>query len=284
MTEKPDFQFKGKYIIKADIRLLTALHIGGTEEGFDIGGIDNPVIKDQMTGVPYIPGSSLKGKMRSLLEWAYDLVKDEIKMKEGKPTAGPTAKANHPIGVVFGVSADISGKTDIYPGPTRLTVLDAWPDGFCDENGVRKERERWDEDTTIKSWENLMGERIYTEIKTENTIDRITSAANPRSMERVPANSVFKAEFIYDVYEEEDFDRLKVLFEGMQLLEDSTLGGGGSRGSGRILFENITIEAKHKSSYLGKNDIKELREPKLNDYQRPKDFVDNFDNLWGNDE
>ena len=181
MAEKPEFQFKGKYFIKADLRLLTALHVGGMDEEFDIGGIDNSVIKDKMTGVPYIPGSSIKGKMRSLLEWAYDLVKDEIEIKDGKPVAGPTTKLEHDIGILFGVSADKPVKEGIYPGPTRLTVLDSWPEGLCDENGVRKERKGWHDNTTIKNWENMMGERIYTEIKAENTIDRITSAANPRN-------------------------------------------------------------------------------------------------------
>src|SRR3990170_8998206 len=64
-----NYRFAGKYIIKADIRCITGLHVGGTDEGFEIGGIDNPVIKDPITGYPYIPGSSLKGKMRSMLEW-----------------------------------------------------------------------------------------------------------------------------------------------------------------------------------------------------------------------
>lgn len=284
MADVKEFKFKGKYIIKADLKLLTALHIGGTEEGFDIGGIDNSVIKDNMTGVPYIPGSSIKGKMRSLLEWAYDLVKDEIVIKDGKPVAGPTTNLEHDIGIVFGVSSDKPAKEGVYPGPTRLTVLDAWPEGFCDDKGIRKDRGEWQDNTTIKNWENLMGERIYTEIKAENTIDRITSAANPRSMERVPADSVFKVEFIYDVYKDEDINRLKVLFEGMHLLEDSTLGGGGSRGSGRVLFENIEIITRHKSSYLGKKDVKELKEPMLNGYQSAKDFAHNFDKLWSQNE
>jgi CRISPR-associated protein Csm3 len=62
-------QFKAHVIITGKIQCLTGLHIGGTEEGYEIGGMDNPVIKDKITGYPYIPGSSLKGKMRSMMEW-----------------------------------------------------------------------------------------------------------------------------------------------------------------------------------------------------------------------
>src|SRR4030065_748925 len=128
-TKKPEFAFIGKYIISADIELNTCLHIGGTEDGFDIGGIDNPVIKDKVTGVPYIPGSSLKGKMRSLLEWAhFDGKNDVIRIDknkngewEGKLCNDPT----HPIGIVFGVGAE--NHTGDLPGPTRLTVRDALP-------------------------------------------------------------------------------------------------------------------------------------------------------------
>lgn len=232
--KKPEFEFKGKYIINADVVLRTALHIGGTEEGFDIGGIDNPVIKDKVTGVPYIPGSSLKGKMRSLLEWAGNQVRIENNPKtnewEGKLCNDPT----HPIGIVFGVAAE-SHKGNL-PGPTRLAVRDLYPDAG-----------------QIQKWENAMGEKIYTEAKTENSIDRLTSAANPRSMERVPAGSIFKAEFVYDIYKPDDIKILKILFEGMQLLEDSYLGGGGTRGSGQVEFKNIKITSKDKSFYVGGN-------------------------------
>lgn len=232
---KPEFKFMGKYIITADLNLKTALHIGGSDEGFDIGGIDNPVIKDKVTGLPYIPGSSLKGKIRSLVEWAHDKVNIEPNQKtkefEGKLCTNPT----EPIGIVFGIPAE-NHKNNV-PGPTRLTVRDSLPD-----------------DQQIKRWQDAMGKNIYTEAKTENAIDRLTSAANPRSMERVPSGSVFKAEFVYDVYKEQDVQHLRLLFEGMRLLEDSYLGGGGTRGSGKVEFTNIKITARDRSFYIGGND------------------------------
>lgn len=237
--EKSGFGFIGKYIIEVDIELKTGLHIGGTEEGFDIGGIDNPVIKDKITGIPYIPGSSLKGKMRSLLEWAYNKVElKEIKeLKDGREITKNwegklCSDPQDPIGIVFGIAAE-NHKGDV-PGPTRLTVRDATPD--------EKQRNKW---------ELAMGDNIYTEVKTENSIDRLTSEANPRSMERVPAGSIFKQEFVYDLYKPEDRDNIKLLFEGMVLLEDSYLGGSGTRGSGQVEFKNIKISAKDKAYYIG---------------------------------
>ena len=246
-TKKPDFAFIGKYIISADIELKTGLHIGGTEEGFDIGGIDNPVIKDKVTGVPYIPGSSLKGKMRSLLEWAHFDGKNRViridKNKNGEWEGKLCNDPTHPIGIVFGVAAE--NHTGDLPGPTRLTVRDALPrDKETLPDGTIKRKSQ------VDMWEDAMGEKIYTEAKTENFIDRLTSAATPRSMERVPAGSVFKVQFVYDLYQKGDREHLKLLFEGMRLLEDSYLGGGGTRGSGQVAFKITEIAAKDKSAYI----------------------------------
>lgn len=255
-----DFKFLGKYIITADIRLKTGLHIGGTEEGFDIGGIDNQVIKDKISGCPYIPGSSLKGKMRSLLEWAHDKIvigkNDKKDEWEGKPCTDP----GEPIGIVFGIPAE-NHKGNV-PGPTRLTVRDAYPD--------KKQ---------IRKWEIALGEKIYTEAKTENAIDRLTSAASPRSMERVPADSVFKAEFVYDVYKKEDVQNLKILFESMMLLEDDYLGGGGTRGSGKIEFINIRITARDRNYYISDEKTAFLK-VKQNSHDTPKAILEDFDSIF----
>lgn len=266
-AKKPEFEFIGKYIVTADIMLITGLHIGGTEEGFDIGGIDNSVIKDKVSGLPYIPGSSLKGKMRSLLEWAHNKVridpvieKDETGKEKTKTWSGKLCNnPKEPIGIVFGVPAE-DHKGDV-PGPTRLTVRDAYPD-----------------EAQVKKWQDAMGDNIYTEAKTENAIDRLTSAANPRSMERVPAGSIFKAEFVYDVYRKEDVSNLKLLFESMMLLGDSYLGGGGTRGSGKIEFANIQITTRDKSYYLGSGQA--VLNVNQNGKNKPKDIFDDFGNIF----
>jgi len=202
--------FLGNIILKGKLKTVTALHIGGSKDKFEIGGVDNPVIKDPVTNYPYIPGSSLKGKLRMLLEFA-----------EGKVQAND--KGNYPpssdseITSLFGDSADNSSN-----GPTRLIVRDSYAD-----------------EPTIKIWENANSETLYTEYKAENTIDRMTSAANPRFMERIHKDSKFDIEFVLQVYSM-DNDNGKSNFEklvkAIRLLEDSTLGGGGSRGSGKVEF------------------------------------------------
>lgn len=263
------YKYLGKYIIKADLHCLTGLHIGGTDEGFEIGGIDNPVIKDLITGHPYIPGSSLKGKLRSLLEWTTtrkDAVKENnetkeiertrvenmLRQKDGKWSAQTCNCGECDVCIVFGTSADTKGQKE----PTRLSVRDCFP-----------------KKVTIDIWEANLGERIFTEIKTENTIDRLTSEANPRSMERVPADSVFEVEMLFDLYKEDDTQKLKKVFEGMMLLEDSALGGSGSRGSGKVVFENLRIMKRKMDYYINGTDETVIR---LNGYKSMRDIHKNF--------
>jgi CRISPR-associated protein Csm3 len=205
--------FLGNIILKGKLITLTPLHIGGSKDKFEIGGVDNPVIKDPVTNYPYIPGSSLKGKLRMLLEFAEDAVKESEKKK------GEYPPSNDPkITSLFGDSADNSPN-----GPTRLIVRDAYPD-----------------EKTIKMWENTNSETLYTEYKAENTINRMTSAANPRFMERVHKGSEFDVEFILQVFSmdnDKGQSNFEKLVKAIRLLEDSTLGGGGSRGSGKVEFK-----------------------------------------------
>lgn len=213
-------EFRGKYVLTGHIRCLTGLHIGGAAEGIEIGGVDNPVIKDPLTEYPYIPGSALRGKLRSLLEWS--LGKVEPHPKHGVYTAHFCGKCA--ACVIFGPASDDT-EVRTAAGPTRLTVRDSFPT-----------------DDTIAKWEEWLGPRTYTEVKTENAINRVTSEANPRPMERVPADSLFRLEMIFDVYRQGDCDLFKDLFTAMRLLENSALGGSGSRGHGQVRFENLQLE------------------------------------------
>ena len=265
-----NYRFAGKYIIKADIRCLTGLHIGGTDEGFEIGGIDNPVIKDPITGYPYIPGSSLKGKMRSLLEWADSKVKFGTD-KNGNPTGSLCVCGKCDVCIIFGCSAATGTKE-----PTRLTVRDSFPKGLIDSNGMRRNEDAIT-DGTIAGWRNNLGEKIYTEAKTENAIDRLTSAANPRTMERVTADSVFEVEMVFDLYNGEDVSKLKRLFEGMALIEDSSLGGGGSRGSGKVRFENFSITKRDAQYYTNGKEEERIN---LNNKNTAKEIADSFKNIF----
>lgn len=227
-----EFNFEGKFILTGELCTVTGLHIGGATEGIEIGGVENVVVKDPITGIPYIPGSSLKGKMRSLLEWALgQVLKNISKDKEGNPIAAPCSCGECDVCIIFGTAAEKA------KSPTRLIVRDAKPT-----------------DSTVEKWKKELGENIYTEVKWENVIDRITSAATPRQIERVPANSVFHIEMIYDVYQKEDYDKLERVFQAMKLLEDSYLGGSGTRGSGKVKFQKLSVKWQERSYYTeGKN-------------------------------
>lgn len=258
-----DLEFKGKYIISGKIVCKTGLHIGGITEGFEIGGLDNPVIKDPLTDRPYIPGSSLKGKLRHLLEWS--LGKNlftgkpfhftEKKKSSGEPTFSPCSCGHCQACVIFGVTPETGVKEEEtkdgsyavsyegfrITGPTRLTLRDSFPT-----------------DETIAEWRKFLGENIFTELKTENALDRITAESNPRTMERVPAGSKFSFDAIFDVYNGKDKDLLRYLFIAMNLLEGSTLGGSGSRGSGRVGFENLSVEFRPVTYYQTGNGKKTI--------------------------
>lgn len=208
------------------IRLRTGLHIGAGKDTVEIGGLDQPIVKDPLTGAPYIPGSSIKGKMRSLLEVGVFMAKNQAMrdavMRKGTPC--DCGRRSCPICVLFGAHND-PAKCDPKLGPTRLLVRDAM---LCEED-----RKRFD------------AGRLPMEIKYENTIHRVTGTAGPRPLERVPAGVVFELNIVLKVFEGDDPDDLaQWLFKGLRLIEMDALGGGSSRGSGQVVFENITLDGK----------------------------------------
>ncbi len=217
---------KKKIFIRGKIETLTGLHIGGTESGISIGGVDISVIRDSITNEPYIPGSSLKGKMRSLLE----KLLGQYKWNEKSKSYGPSSSSNEITAKIFGISAD---DKKIELKASRLIVRDA----FLTDESKRKLAE-------------AELELPFTEVKTETSIDRITSKANPRQIERVPKGAEFDFEMILTIY---DGDDEKELIEGvltsMLLLKDDYLGGHGSRGSGKIKFKDVIITEKTKETY-----------------------------------
>lgn len=239
MSNENKIKLIGKYILTADIELVTGLHIGTSKEEVEVGGLDNPVVKDPF-GNPYIPGSSLKGKMRMLMEFHEGLVDSSGKVHSCQ-------KKDCKICGLFGRAIEKKEENTQSPpifNRTRLIVRDA----------------KLDKDS-LKDLENLLETR-WTEIKYENSINRITSAALPRPQERVPAGARFKAEFVVNIFEgdeggdkNEDGDKknpyLDCLLTAMELLEDDYLGGSGTRGYGKIKFKNITIKRREASYYSG---------------------------------
>jgi len=231
MAEFKRIELKGRVLITFDIEAKTGLHIGGSDTNIEIGGVDKTVIRDPLTNRPYVPGSSLRGKVRSLLEKYRGLIQNQ-RIGHGYIHSCDDSKQypDCPVCQIFGVPGERKFAT-----PTRLIVRDTH---LTDASA----RRLIDEART---------DLPYTESKTEVSIDRVTSAANPRQMERVPAGAVFgPAELVYSIYDgddcdpQRDIDNLKVLVEGLKLLEDDYLGGLGSRGSGKIVFQAIKVTTR----------------------------------------
>ena len=232
----------GKILLECNIKLRTGLHIGGNSGNLDIGGVDNPIIRDPITTEPYIPGSSLRGKMRGLLDRHLDkTLNNRMSNVTTHMCKNPNAYYDCNVCQVFGVApqGDLRGETM----PTRLIVRDV----FLEEKS-RKELEGADTDTN------------YTEVKTEVAIDRITSEANPRPNERVPAGAIFgPVKIVHSLYTQhgsshdnqlqDELDYFDTVLKGMELLVDDYLGGSGSRGSGQIIFENLTMTFKSRECY-----------------------------------
>ncbi|MGK0290631.1 MAG: CRISPR-associated protein Csm3 [bacterium] len=213
-------KIKEKVFIQGKIQTITGLHIGGSSIGLAIGGADSIVIRNPLTNQPYIPGSSLKGKMRSLLELLYGL------SKEGKVCSD----TNETITQLFGISAEAQDQ----PCPTRLIVRDA---SFTDESEEKLANAR-------------NTDMLYTEVKTEVVLDRFSAQAVPRQLERVPAGSNFQFEMILTLYENDDRTTfLNKLTEGMEILQEDYLGGSGTRGYGQIKFQVESVKAKGIKEY-----------------------------------
>lgn len=209
-----------KIKIQTSITLVTGLHIGGSSENVEIGGIDNPVIKlATKENQPYIPGSSLKGKMRCLLE-----------QTAGASKVGMDNQVNN----LFGITENKSLQTGNQP--SKLIVRDA----MLTDESIK----------AMLECDNL--DMPYTENKWENVIDRIKGVAeHPRQSERVPAGAVFNAEFIINVWDDDNEKELLELFEkGIRLLENDYIGGSGSRGYGQIKFSELnTTELSDKNNW-----------------------------------
>ncbi len=236
-------------MIISELRVITGLHIGGSDDTMKIGGIDSSVVKREIyansdgtinydgTGrkvtEPYIPGSSLKGKVRSLLEHSFGLIREQkelLKDRAGKPVDssfakklnGELEKKANLIIILFGESA---GSVDTHHTKITRTI-------FRDTFLTKESRKLYLEDKIKLSEE-----------KAENTINRVTVTANPRFMERVPAGVSFDFEVVLrDFDEDRDLPLDKTLELGLKLLENDALGGGGSRGNGKIAFEKYQKE------------------------------------------
>jgi CRISPR-associated protein Csm3 len=215
--------------IKGTLELLSGLHIGAGDSEMHIGGTDSPVIKNPHTNLPYIPGSSIKGKMRSLLEWHLGLVEysggrpfghSHLKLINSQTKKHAALNLLRMFGISGGDKVDEQSARESGIGLTRLVARD------CNLNAV------WVKD---KNDRNL----LVTETKFENSINRIAGTAdNPRNFERVPAGAEF--DFVIGIKLldiDSEHELVTMLLTGLKLIELDALGGSGSRGYGRVKFE-----------------------------------------------
>lgn len=193
----------GKIKIQGTIEVVTGMHIGGSSQFAAIGAVDSPVVRDILTDKPMIPGSSLKGKMRTLLARAYSpspIIQDHNKDPE--------------------IILRLFGSSDRNIKSSRLLFTDMF---LSNEEELK-----------------AVGVRSTTEVKFENTINRITAVANPRQIERTIRGTEFAMDIIYNVVDEieiaEDFTAIA---DGLKLLEYDYIGGHGSRGYGRVKFHDV---------------------------------------------
>lgn len=220
-----------KIIVEGEIKLLTGMAIGGSSSEMNIGGIDKSIIRHPITKEPYIPGSSLKGKMRSLIELRDGTIGSRAQA-EGA-TNDPEARAAQ----LFGYIGNKDKKQYKEQQPSRLIVRDGGLDG--------------------KSIDNDKTDLPYTEIKSENSVDRISSAAHPRTFERVPAGAKFKLNLVLNIFEHDKNEEMlkSLIFEALELVQDDYIGGSGSRGYGQVEF-TITRVFEKTREYYEKNSRK----------------------------
>jgi len=230
--------------LTGQIELLSGLHIGSGNTEIHIGGTDNPVIKNPITQQPYIPGSSIKGKMRSLLEWQLGVVSQTdghpLSFKHLKNLDSKLQEPAKALIKLFGGAPD----GDIAPellaeiGPSRLAFWDC---------------------SLVAEWVEEMDKKnlLLTEVKMENTIDRIKGTAeHPRNTERVPATAKFDFNLTIRVHDGEDLT--ETLLTGLKLLELTGLGGSGSRGYGKIAFRNLQLDGQDFQSKLDQLKLQEV--------------------------
>lgn len=198
-----------KIEITGTLEVVTGLHIGGNAAFAAIGAVDSPVIRDVISDDPIIPGSSLKGKMRTLLAKMYN-------ENEGKVSSRPDDDANC-LTELFGSSQ----KGNIHVGRVLFS------------------------DMFLQNKDELRKQNIYraTEVKFENTINRSTAVANPRQLERVIRGAEFGLEMVYEYKNDETLlQDMKILGDGFKLLQYDYLGGSGSRGYGKVAFRDLRMD------------------------------------------
>lgn len=230
----------GNILIGGAMRCDHGLHMGGSKDNLNVGGLDSPVIRDPISNYPYVPGSSLKGKMRALSEksWGKDFNREGARGQNIWRHECDTRNDAQGCEVcrLFGTTGRGAGGSNF---PARLKVRDMHLIKDTKDQLVQLE-------TGLQ----------YTEWKLENSLDRVTKSSMPRQIERVPAGSIFDLELVYAVQGEADphypLEDLQNLIMALSLVQDSALGGHGTRGYGKVSFFLTAIEARSTSWYVNR--------------------------------
>lgn len=208
MSEPTKNAIRGKILIQGDLTIKTGMHIGGGSDYAPIGAVDSPFIRDSLTQEPIIPGSSLKGKIRTLL----------ARYRSKKNIVNSIDEDDDVIKRLFGSTR-----------PQTISRLQ-FQDLFISEE-------------TKLLFESIDTDTYMGEVKFENTINRVTSVAMPRQIERVPAGTKFAFKLVYTLIDKDEAEEdLGILRKGLELLQLDYLGGHGTRGYGRISIDNVTIQ------------------------------------------
>lgn len=299
----------GKIRVKSTLKVETGIHIGGGGERLDIGGLDKPVIRNPVTNYPYLPGSSVKGKLRSILErlWKLplnryggsgtyryesdDLVEGYTEIKSDNSSiiirfdGANDCKLSRIFGSTgsnFWLRSDIANQEKLervsnIEKQMIIRPIDDETDNkhrfarFAKPGEEAKDGEIKEEyikvkgrnaparltvrdchlvDKSIALLERVNTGSYMTEWKFENNIDRVTAAANPRQVERVPAGAEFNFELVYTVENaEQAVEDLQNIAIALAFLEDDALGGNGSRGYGKVIFENFRFTYRSLQQY-----------------------------------
>jgi len=221
-------------ILRGKIHVETGIHIGAGRESMEIGGVEPPIMRHPLTQQPYIPGSSLKGKVRCLLELKYCVKNEECfpTMKQAEDSWKPCGCGKCPVCIVFGSSNVKTTKT-----MTRVIFRDA----FMTPDSVQKQEEA-----------SLEAGGYLSEIKSEIAINRKTLTVQSgalRTTERIVPGTELDLEIVLRHFEGDPVDDyLGLLKEGLDLLQRDSLGGSGSRGYGKVSIRDLTVEESSRNA------------------------------------
>ncbi|MFN8784618.1 MAG: type III-A CRISPR-associated RAMP protein Csm3 [Pseudanabaena sp.] len=290
----------GKLRLTSNLRIVTGLHIGAGGENLDIGGLDKSVMRDPLTKHPYLPGSSIKGKMRSILE---RFLNKPVNRAGGSGTfryESDDLESGYSINDIEFQGASICEVSRVFGS----TGTNCWlPESIVRSQGLETAGK---EEKTFKGVKHLKAKGrnaparlivrdchlnldsakllksidtgLYmTEWKFENGMDRITAAANPRQLERVPAGAIFEFELVYTVENPEQAVKdLQNLAIALASLEDDALGGHGSRGYGKVAFEEFKLFYRDLDYYRTIGNTDRVKQETLTEATNTEQLLNEF--------